>query len=185
MPTYETLKPKTNIPELVTFQYNEPQTGEGQYGTWYKYAIENRGVNKVLFPTKFLNDKLQAFQPLQGKTLEIVLIEIDGGKKDWRVNVPGQGGTNTPIPSQNFPERNFEADNRIPVGQDGMAPSVQETIAKMRVAFKSIVDAHKALEKRVGGLETLVTQLTSKDALDLHQGFNDSKSIDIEIPDGL
>lgn len=177
MPTYETLKPKTNIPELVTFQYNEPQTGEGQYGTWYKYAIENRGVNKVLFPTKFLNDKLQTFQPLQGKTLEIVLIEVGGGKKDWRVNIPGQSGTNTPVQPENVPETKFEANNNV--------PDVHETIAKMRVAFQSMVDAHKALEKRVGGLETLVTQLTSKDALDLHQGFNDSKSIDIEIPDEL
>lgn len=171
MPTYETLKPKTNLPELVTFQYNEPQTGEGQYGTWYKYAIENRGVNKVLFPTKFLNDKLQAFQPLQGKTLEIVLIEIDGGKKDWRVSVPGQGGTNTPIPSQNVPERNFEANNDV--------PDVQETIAKMRIAFKSMADAHKALEMRVSGLETIVANLTSKEAVDLHQSFS------IETPEGL
>lgn len=171
MPTYETLKPKTNIPELVTFQYNDPQTGEGQYGTWYKYAIENRGVNKVLFPTKFLNDKLQAFQPLQGKTLEIVLIEIDGGKKDWRVSVPGQGGTNTPIPSQNVPQRNFEANNDV--------PDVQETIEKMRVAFKSMADAHKALEIRVSGLETIVANLTSKEAVDLHQSFS------IETPEGL
>lgn len=174
MPTYETLKPKTNIPELVTFQYNEPQTGEGQWGTWYKYAIENRGVNKVLFPTKFLNDKLQAFKPLQGKTLEIVLIEIDGGKKDWRVSVPG---TNTPVSSQNVPEAKFEANQNV--------PDVQETISKMRIAFQSIVDSHRALEKRVGGLETLVTQLTSKEALDLHQGFNDSKSVNIEVPSGL
>lgn len=127
MPTYETLKPKTNLPELVTFQYNEPQTGEGQYGTWYKYAIENRGVNKVLFPTKFLNDKLQAFQPLQGKTLEIVLIEIDGGRKDWRVSVPGQSGTNTPVSTQNVPERNFDTNQRI--------LDLEDTIEKMRAAF--------------------------------------------------
>ena len=171
MPTYETLKPKTNLPELVTFQYNEPQTGEGQYGTWYKYAIENRGVNKVLFPTKFLNDKLQAFQPLQGKTLEIVLIEIDGGKKDWRVTVPCQSGTNTPVSAQNVPQRSFEANNNV--------PDVQETIKKMRVAFQSMVDAHKALEMRVSGLETIVADLTSKDAVDLHQSFN------IETPEGL
>lgn len=129
MPTYETLKPKTNLPELVTFQYNEPQTGEGQYGTWYKYAIENRGVNKVLFPTKFLNDKLQAFQPLQGKTLEIVLIEIDGGKKDWRVSVPGQSGVNTPVSSQNVQERNFDTNQRI--------LALEDTIENMRAAFSN------------------------------------------------
>lgn len=138
MPTYETLKPKTNLPELVTFQYNEPQTGEGQYGTWYKYAIENRGVNKVLFPTKFLNDKLQAFQPLQGKTLEIVLIEIDGGKKDWRVSVPGQVSTNTPVFPQNVPERSFDTNQRI--------IDLEETIKKMRTAFQNHEDRIKSLE---------------------------------------
>lgn len=153
MPTYETLKPKTNLPELVTFQYNEPQTGEGQYGTWYKYAIENRGVNKVLFPTKFLNDKLQAFQPLQGKTLEIVLIEIDGGKKDWRVSVPGQSGTNTPVSPQNVPQRNFEANETI--------VELQQTIAKMRVAFAN----H---EERIKTLETMAIDLKGKQAFDLH-----------------
>ena len=38
--TKEKLKFKTNIPYNVTLNFDEPKTGEGEYGTWYLYGIQ-------------------------------------------------------------------------------------------------------------------------------------------------
>lgn len=80
----EILKFSTNIPELVTFKYNDFREGTGQYGAWYKYTVQNRGVDKVIFAKEGLHQKLQSLQPLEGKELEITLAEVDGRKR-WKI----------------------------------------------------------------------------------------------------
>lgn len=153
------LKCLTNIPELVEFKSNTAKTGTGQYGEWYLYSVVNRGVDKIFFPTKFLNDKLQAFQPLQGKTLEVVLIEIGDGKKDWRVTLPGQGGNNVPVRSENVPQIKFDA-------------------------YKAIQD----LTRLVKELDERVKKLEEKDIIDI-PGFegtmDDLNKLKIDVPEGF
>jgi len=154
MPNQEQLKVKTNIPELVTFNFDQPKTGTGQYGEWYCYGVENRGVSKTFFPTKFLNDKLQNFQPLKGKTLEIVLIEVDGGKKDWRVSLPNEGSGTTP---SNSHENGSQVQNL----NDS---DVSERLNKM-------AQWAKKKDMEIEGLKTLLISLTSKEAVELHTSF--------------
>ncbi len=85
----EILKFSTNIPELVTFKYNDFREGPGQYGTWYKYTVVNKGVDKVIFAKEGLHQKLQSLQPLGGKELEITLAEADGRKR-WKIYFRGE-----------------------------------------------------------------------------------------------
>ena len=80
----ETLKIMTNVPEIITFQFDDFKTGTGQYGQWYMYTVENRGVNKTFFPSEHLHQLLQTIGNLQGKTLEIVKYE-DGNFKNWKI----------------------------------------------------------------------------------------------------
>lgn len=163
---------KTNIPELVTFKFSSWKRWEndGKDGKYIKYSIgvENRGEDKYLSIYEREYQKyFESLGDLKDRILEILKYE-DGKYKSWKIIENGvditPGGTNTPVHTQNVTQRNFEANNDV--------PDVQETIAKMRVAFQSMADAHKALEMRVSGLETIVADLTSKDAVDLHQSFN-------------
>lgn len=143
---------KMNIPELIEFKFNEPKTGQGSYGTWYLYGVVNRGVDKVFFPTEYLNDKLQAFQPLQGKTLEIVKTEGEGKSVVWLVNLPGQ--VNTPVQAEN--------PVAVPSNASQGHQSCDERFAKM-------LDWAKKMESRVEACETLLEDVKGKSALELHQ----------------
>lgn len=83
------LKFNTNIPELVTFKYNDFREGKGQYGAWYKYTVVNKGVDKTVFAKEGLHQKLQSLQPLEGKEFEITLAEVDGRKR-WKIYFRGE-----------------------------------------------------------------------------------------------
>ena len=85
----EVLKFQTNIPELVTFKYNDFREGTGQYGAWYKYTVVNKGVDKTVFAKEGLHQKLQSLQPLEGKELEITLAEEDNRKR-WKIYFRGE-----------------------------------------------------------------------------------------------
>ena len=106
------LKFNTNIPELVTFKYNDFREGTGQYGAWFKYTITNRGVDKVIFAKEGLHKKLQSLQPLEGKELEITLAEVDGRKR-WKILQGGvevaEGYQNTESYSKPQEEAKMEA----------------------------------------------------------------------------
>lgn len=156
------VKIQFNVPELIEFRYNEPKVGTGQYGEWYCYGVVNRGVDKVFFPTKYLNDKLKAFAPLQGKTLEIVKTEGEEKSVVWLVNLPGS--TNVPNQPENL--------TTVPNIAKNDHSDCEMTFAKMRVAFRE-------LEKRVEAMETLTEPLTTDDAKRLHQSLaNTSKTIE-------
>ena len=53
------LKFKANIPEKVKLTFDEPMTGEGQYGTWYMYGCIHKGEEKVFFPSELLCKMIQ------------------------------------------------------------------------------------------------------------------------------
>lgn len=75
----------TNIPEFITFNFNDFRTGQGQYGTWYKYEITHKGEAKAFFPTEYLHNKLQSLAPLEGKTIQILKYETSDGKTAWKL----------------------------------------------------------------------------------------------------
>jgi len=83
------LKFQTNIPELVTFKFNDFREGTGQYGAWFKYVVQHKGVDKVIFAKEGLHRKLQSCTPLEGKELEITLAEVDG-RKQWKLYFRGE-----------------------------------------------------------------------------------------------
>ena len=85
----EVLKFSTNIPELVTFKYNDFREGKGEYGAWYKYTVVNKGVDKTVFAKEGLHQKLQSLQPIEGKELEITLAEEDNRKR-WKIYFRGE-----------------------------------------------------------------------------------------------
>ena len=80
----EALKIQTNVPEIITFKFPDFKTGTNDYGQWYKYTVENRGVDKVFFPTEYLHNMLQTIGTLEGKTLEILKYE-NGTFKNWKI----------------------------------------------------------------------------------------------------
>jgi len=82
------LKLKTNLDHVVTLMYDSPKSGEGQYGTWYRYAIMHDGVEKCIFATEFLNDKLQHYG--KGDVINVRKEETEDGKIQWNV-IPEDG----------------------------------------------------------------------------------------------
>lgn len=133
-----------NIPEIVEFKFNDPKTGTGQYGEWYCYGIMNRGVEKVFFPTKYLNDKIRAFAPLQGKELEIVKTEGEGNTTNWLVNLPGEAQS-----------------GHIPSTLPPQSCNCEERFEKMLVWAKKV-------EGKVDSLTALVEHVAGKDTTTLH-----------------
>lgn len=151
---------KMNIPELITFKFNDPKTGQGQHGTWYLYGVENRGEDKVFFPTEYLNEKIRAFAPLQGKTLEIVKTEGEGKSVVWLVNVPGQ--VNVPVQPENPVEVKNEAKN------DPLQTDLQRRVAALELSRVNAIAAYKKLEDKLKNLEALVSTLTGENAVAVH-----------------
>jgi len=77
---------------------------------------------------------------------------------------------------------NYNTTAPAPVAYQTQACNCEETIAKIRIAFGD-------MQKRVQGLETLVESLSSKKALEFHQGVDPKVEIaaqilggDVEIP---
>ena len=82
------IKIKANIEYPIELLYDSPKSGEGQYGTWYRYAVNHDGEEKCIFATEYLNDKLGHY----GKGDKIIVIkeETDDGKIQWNVIPEGE-----------------------------------------------------------------------------------------------
>ncbi len=53
------VKLKTNIPETITFKYNKPKSGTGEYGIWYLYGVTHDDKDSALFATPLQHDFFQ------------------------------------------------------------------------------------------------------------------------------
>ncbi len=179
---YNTLKFQTNIPELVTFQYDDFKTGTGEYGEWFKYVIENRGETKVMFPTKILHEIIQRLSPLQGKTIEICKYE-DGQRKLWKLSENGQpiNAQNAPAPSA--PTQTTPAPMQTPQNAEFVS---KEQYDRMVLAttnnFATISKTIKEMKAEIKALKLLNVKLEDKadpSAFEIHNDINQVEEIPI------
>ena len=103
------LKFKANIPEEVTLTFDEPLTGEGQYGTWYMYGCVHKGEEKVFFPSELLHKMIQLNKHGKDSKITILKNEGDDGRMFFTVDgktiseiqeVSNQKAAVTPDPSE-------------------------------------------------------------------------------------
>ena len=137
----EILKFSTNIPELVTFKYNDFREGKGEYGAWYKYVVENRGVDKVIFAKEALHNKLQACMPLQDKELEITFAETPDRKKFWKIYFRGEEVAGGYQDTKSYSKHQEGAKNEATIELDKMrawAVNVQGRLNAIEARLKPI-----------------------------------------------
>lgn len=85
------LKFNPNISNKVILAFDEPRTGENQYGTWYLYGIkETINGENGFFATKILHELLQGKGLKAGAKLEITKI-VNDNKTTWDVKNLGGG----------------------------------------------------------------------------------------------
>lgn len=151
--TKETLKFLTNVPEIITFQFDDFKTGKSQYGDWFMYGVENRGMDKIVFPSENLHNMFQTIGSLKGKTLEVVKYE-DGNFKNWKISESGVDITPKVIKS-------VSQGNQQPSFPENNSPGLVELhkrLEKASQAFTALENRLNALEIRIGVLEMEVKE---------------------------
>ncbi len=151
----ERVKFQTNLPELITFQFDDFRSGEGDYGIWYAYGVENRGKDKMLFPTEILHNKLQAINNLKGRTLEITKVEGENNRKFWVIKendaeIVSQQRYNAP----QSPTRPLYEQSKLPLQEklDRLQGQLNTTFDKVQNNQTKIVLKIEDLEQKIHAL---------------------------------
>jgi hypothetical protein len=85
------MKFNPNLPTEVELSFDEPKTGDGQYGTWYLYGTkENIKGESGFFATQILHEILQGMGVKTGSKLVITKV-VNDNKTSWDVK-PVDGG---------------------------------------------------------------------------------------------
>ncbi len=83
------MKFNPNMPVDVELSFDEPKTGEGQYGTWYLYGTkENIKGESGFFATQILHEILQGMGVKTGSKLVIIKV-VNDNKTTWDVKSIG------------------------------------------------------------------------------------------------
>lgn len=83
------MKFNPNMPVDVELSFDEPKTGDGQYGTWYLYGTkENIKGESGFFATQILHEILQGMGVKTGSKLVISKVVTDN-KTTWDVKSLG------------------------------------------------------------------------------------------------
>ena len=90
------IKFETNIPIVLRFPYGDHKEVTGQYGQQYLYTVETNGLRDRLYSTPGLHYKLQETGVKAGAVMTVTKIEVEGNRKDWRIEAQGQNGQ-TPL----------------------------------------------------------------------------------------
>ena len=106
MSEYKNLELKTNVPCVVTFQYDEHREGkykdpkEGQHDTWYRYSFIKDNIKDLsLFASLTLHNILKHYK--KGDIVSILKDEYEPNKIKWIVD-PQNG---TPKRHEDLPEK--------------------------------------------------------------------------------
>ena len=84
------MKFNPNMPVDVELSFDEPKTGDGQYGTWYLYGTkENIKGESGFFATQILHEILQGMGVKTGSKLVITKVVTDN-KTTWDVKPNGE-----------------------------------------------------------------------------------------------
>ena len=83
------MKFNPNLPTEVELSFDEPKTGDGQYGTWYLYGTkENIKGESGFFATQILHEILQGMGVKTGSKLVITKV-VNDNKTTWDVKSLG------------------------------------------------------------------------------------------------
>ena len=86
------IKFETNIPLILRFPYGDHKEINGQYGQQFMYTVEVEGLRDRLYATPGLHYKLQEAGVKAGSVMSIAKVEVEGNRKDWRIECQGQNG---------------------------------------------------------------------------------------------
>ena len=87
MPNYNEIKFGENEEYNVTFKFDSPQTGTGQYGEWNRYGVEHKGEDSSFFASAGLHNRIKSFR--QGDSVRITK-RMSNGKTSWDVKKTGE-----------------------------------------------------------------------------------------------
>ena len=132
MSEYKNLELKTNVPCVVTFQYDEctegkyPEPKEGQHDTWYRYSfIQNNVKDWGFFPSLTLHNILKHYK--KGDIVSILKDEYEPNKIKWIVD-PKNG---TPKRHEDLPEKKETEKKTEPVVNSSMRETAFKEACKM------------------------------------------------------
>jgi len=83
-------KPEFNKTYNVELKFDEPKTGEGQYGTWYMYAVLVDGVDHIWFPNEYQRPSLEGYGKGSKFSVTATPVEREGGKVYKRLEIIAQ-----------------------------------------------------------------------------------------------
>ena len=110
------MKFNPNMPVDVELSFDEPKTGEGQYGTWYLYGTkENIKGESGFFATQILHELLQGLGVKTGSKLVITKVVSDN-KTTWDVK---NNGESSPVEKQSI----TDVINTVAKSMDANRPS--------------------------------------------------------------
>tara|TARA_R110002110_G_scaffold147162_3_gene337578 strand:- start:3001 stop:3432 length:432 start_codon:yes stop_codon:yes gene_type:complete len=99
------MKFNPNLPTEVELSFDEPKTGEGQYGTWYLYGTkETINGESGFFATQILHELLQGLGVKTGSKLVITKVVKDD-RTAWDVK---QLGSQDPVKEEAAPQQNIK-----------------------------------------------------------------------------
>ncbi|MEW6170666.1 MAG: hypothetical protein AB1472_03830, partial [Candidatus Omnitrophota bacterium] len=145
----EKLEFKLGEPIVVTMSFDQPKTGEGEYGTWWLYGCKNEGKNYNFFATTKLHEKLEILQIKKGTIVKIEKIAIEGenGKlhTDWKIEKIGKEEKTIPIPPAN--NRNSTIPLEEKARQEEIRKKQQEAYEQKQKEMKEAQEKAKQDEK--------------------------------------
>lgn len=178
---YTYVKFLTNVPESMTFKFDEGLEKEGKFGKYFNWGVTWKGEDAYMSASPLLNDLLLKIGKLYGKTVQILKYE-DGNKKMWKIlDMEGNtiSGGNTLESVENSPQAKNEPKYSNPQEIDKLIASMEA----MRIWATGINAEIKTLREKVSGLETLSVDLNGKEAVDFHTSFPTDSPLGNEYED--
>ena len=87
MPDYNEIKFGEDEEYNVTFKFDTPQPGTGQYGEWNRYGVEHKGEDSSFFASTGLHNRIKSFK--QGDSVKIIK-RMKNGNNSWDIKKTGE-----------------------------------------------------------------------------------------------
>lgn len=104
------LKFKANIPVEVELTFDEPKTGESEYGEWFMYGCKEKDTEKIFFPSKTLHTMIQMLEFKSGSKFTVLKVEQDDGKMKFTVDGKDFDKVKTEVESSPSVDKSNNAD---------------------------------------------------------------------------
>ena len=142
------IKFETNIPLKLLFPYGDFLEVNSHYGQQFAYSVDLAGQRDKLFATPTLHHKLQEAGVRAGSEFTITKIEIEGNRKDWRIE-----GEEAPAPvavvQQEKAQPNGKAGSNGHTQKNGHAPEspgFQDLKQAMQICLNTAYGVCEGLE---------------------------------------